>query len=219
MCFSATASFTAAAVLGAVGAVTLGKAAAYGRALLPLAAFPVLFAAQQAIEGFLWLELPRPEPGPLRPVLVHMFQAYAEVLWPVFAPLAALVNEPIRWRRWAIGLCLAVGAGLALFLLIKMIQYPYFAFIAGGHILYRNDYDYPTGIEAPYIVATVAPLLLSSGKAVQLLGIVVLIAFAASFLLAREAYISVWCFFAAIASVMVYLHVNDVQHGAVPQPS
>ena len=219
MCFSATASFAAAAVLGAAGAVTLGRASSFGRALLPLAAFPLFFAVQQATEGLLWLELPQREPGPLRPVLVHMFQVYTEVLWPVFAPLAALLIEPIRWRRWIIGLCLAVGACLAVFLLIKMIQHPYFAFIAGGHILYRNDYDYPTGIEVPYVLATVGPFLLSSGKAVQLLGIVVLVAFFASYMLARDAYISVWCFFAAIASVMVYVHVSDVRQGLVPRPS
>jgi len=219
MCFSATASFTAAAALGAAGAVIVGRSTGYGRTLLPLAVFPLLFAAQQAVEGFLWLELPRPEASRLRPVLVHAFQAYAEIFWPVFAPLAALLIEPVRWRRWAIGCCLAMGASLALFLLIKMIQYPYFAFIAGGHIIYRNDYDYPMGIEVPYVLATVGSLLLSSGKAVQLLGIVVLIFFAASFVLTRDAYISVWCFFAALASIMVYLHVSDVRNGAVARPA
>jgi hypothetical protein len=219
MCFSATASFTAAAVLGAAGALTLSKAAGHGRALLPLAAFPLAFAAQQAVEGLLWLELPRPTPAPYRPALVHAFQAYAEIFWPVFAPLAALLIEPVRWRRWVLAFCLAVGAALALVLLIKMIQHPYFAFIAGGHIIYRNDYDYPTGIEAPYLIATVAPLLLSSGKAVQALGVVVLVAFFGSYMLARDAYISVWCFFAALASVMVYLHISDVRNGAVSKPA
>jgi hypothetical protein len=219
MCFSATASFTAAAALGAAGVVTLRRAAGHGRALIPLTAFPLLFAAQQAVEGFLWLELQRSEPGSLRPVLVHAFQAYAEIFWPVFAPLAAFLIEPVRWRRWAIGICLAVGVGLALYLLIRMIQYPFFAFVAGGHIIYRNDFTYPTGIEAPYVLATAGSLLLSSGKAVQLLGLVVLVFFFVTFMFMHDAYISVWCFFAALASVMVYLHISDVRHGLVPKVS
>ena len=61
MCFSATASFTAAAVAGSIGAVTLWKAAKLrDPALLPIAAFPALFALQQTVEGLLWLELARP---------------------------------------------------------------------------------------------------------------------------------------------------------------
>jgi hypothetical protein len=219
MCFSATASFTGAAVLCAAGAVTVSNASSLHRMLVPFAGFPLLFAAQQAVEGFLWLELPRPEPGPFRSALVHAFQGYAEVFWPVFAPLAVFLIEPIRWRRWAIGLCLAVGACLAIYLLIKMIQHPYFAFIAGGHVMYRNDYDYPAGIEAPYVLATAGSLMLSSGKAVQLFGLVVLVFFFATYMFVRDAYISVWCFFAALASVMVYLHISDVRSGAVPKPA
>ena len=64
MCFSATASFTAAAIVGSIGAVTLWKAARLrDRALLPIAAFPVLFALQQTVEGLLWLELARTAPS------------------------------------------------------------------------------------------------------------------------------------------------------------
>ena len=110
MCFSATASFTAAAVVGSIGIATLWKAAARrDRAVLPIAAFPILFAAQQAVEGLLWLDLARPEPGACRPFLTHAFLGYAEVFWPVFAPLAAWSIEPVLWRRRLILICLVVG--------------------------------------------------------------------------------------------------------------
>src|SRR5437763_578905 len=67
MCFSATASFSAAAVIGSVGIVTLRSAAAKpDRRILALAAFPALFALQQVVEGLLWLDLVSPEPGALR---------------------------------------------------------------------------------------------------------------------------------------------------------
>ncbi|THD66260.1 DUF6629 family protein, partial [Phenylobacterium sp.] len=56
MCFSATASFTAAAVTGSLGLVAMART----RQLhdLPLAATPVLFAVQQVTEGLIWLRLP-----------------------------------------------------------------------------------------------------------------------------------------------------------------
>jgi uncharacterized protein DUF6629 len=208
MCFSATASFTAATIIGGIGAVTLGKAAKLREpALLPIAAFPALFAVQQTTEGLLWLDLARSEPGVCRPFLVHAFLGYAEIFWPVFAPLAAWLIEPERWRRWLIGICLAVGVALSAYLLWKMLYSPYTASAATGHIVYRNEVDYPTGIEIPYVLATTISLLLSSHRMIQLFALVVLGGFAAAYVSYRESYISVWCFFAAAASIVVYLFV------------
>jgi hypothetical protein len=211
MCFSATASFTAAAVIGSVGIATLSSAAAKpDRRILALAAFPMLFALQQVVEGMLWLDLASPEPGALRGVLVHAFQGYAEVFWPVFAPLAALLIERERWHRILISVCLVIGMALSAYLLVAMIGHPYQASVGEGHIVYRNDFRYPTGIEVPYVVATTFSLLLSSEKDVQRLALVILIGFAVAYVSFHHAYISVWCFFAAIASVMVYLYVRAV---------
>src|SRR5262249_22615942 len=211
MCFSATASFSAAAVIGSVGIVTLRSAVARpDHRILALAVFPVLFALQQVVEGLLWLDLTSPDPGPLRGVLVHAFQGYAEVFWPTFAPLAALLIERERWRRILISICLAIGVALSIYLLVAMIGHPYQASVGEGHIVYRNDFHYPTGIEGPYVVATTLSLLLCSAKEVQRLALVILIGFAVAYVSFHHAYISVWCFFAAIASVMVYLYVRTV---------
>jgi hypothetical protein len=209
MCFSATASFTAAATAGAIGAATLWTAArSKDRALLPIAAFPILFAAQQFVEGLLWLELARPVPGTCRPVLVHAFLGYAEIFWPVFAPLAVWLIEPARWRRGLILGCLAVGVALSAYLLVKMIGSPYTASAGSGHIAYTNDTTYPTGIEVPYVFATTIALLLSSHRMIQLVGLVILGGFAVAYVSYHDAYISVWCFFAAVASVLIYLFVR-----------
>jgi hypothetical protein len=210
MCFSATASFSAAAVIGSVGIVTLRSAAAKpDHRILALAAFPVLFAFQQVVEGLLWLDLASPEPGALRGVLVHAFQGYAEVFWPVYAPLAALLVERERRRRILISACLVIGVTLSAYLLVAMIGHPYQASVGEGHIVYRNDFQYPTGIEVPYVVATTLSLLLSSERDVQRLALVILIGFAVAYVSFHHAYISVWCFFAAIASVMMYLYVRQ----------
>ena len=81
MCFSATASFSAAAVCGAIGVLTVRRAS---RPDLMLALIPVIFALHQAFEGVVWLTrrtrtggLPVPRfipskvevPGPPAPVL------------------------------------------------------------------------------------------------------------------------------------------------------
>lgn len=215
MCFSATASFSAAAVAGCIGGVSLFKAARRQDArILPIAAFPLLFAAQQFVEGLLWLDLARPDPGACRPFLVHAFVGYAEIFWPVFAPLAAWLIEPVRWRRRLILICLAIGATLSAYLLLKMVGSPYTASGASGNIVYKNSATYPTGIEIPYVLATTISLLLSSHRMIQLLALVILGGFAVAYVSFHQAYISVWCFFAAVASVLVYLLVSRA-----PQPS
>jgi Family of unknown function (DUF6629) len=215
MCFSAPASFTAAAVIGSIGALTVGTAAArLDRRVLPFAFFPVLFAAQQFVEGLIWLDLAGPAAGDWRPFLINIFQGYAEVLWPIFAPLAVLLIEPDRRRWWLIFGCLVVGVGLSIYLLIAMIGNPYAATVWQGHVVYWNEHRYPVGIEVPYVLATTISLLLSSHPAVRLLGAVILIAFAVAYLAFRLAYISVWCFFAAIASVLVYLHIRQASKAA-----
>ena len=220
MCFSATASFTAAAVAGGIGAVTLWKAAKLrDPALLPIAAFPALFALQQAIEGLLWLDLAQPAAGACRPFLTHGFVAYAEVFWPVFAPLAAWLIEPVRWRRHLIGICLAVGAVVSAYLLWKMLGNPYTASAATGHVVYSNGVTYPKGIEIPYVLATTISLLLSSHRMIQLLAIVILTGFAVAWWFYHQSYISVWCFFAAVTSVIVYLFVHRAARPAQVSPS
>src|SRR6202044_3565146 len=55
MCFTATASFVASGVLGAVGVATLPQVK-HRRELL-FASLPVLFSVHQAIEGVVWLGL------------------------------------------------------------------------------------------------------------------------------------------------------------------
>ena len=219
MCFSATASFTAAAVVGSIGAVTLWKAVGRrDRALLPIAAFPALFAIQQGVEGLLWLDLARSAPSACRPFLVHGFIGYAEVFWPTFAPLAALLIEPERLRRRLILVCLAIGVALSTYLLLKMAGNPYAASVGDGHIAYRNGATYPRRIEVPYVVATTLSLLLSSHRMVQIMATIILAGFAVAYVSFHASYISVWCFFAAAASVVVYLFVkraSEPEHGRI----
>ena len=88
MCFSATASFTASALLTPVGLYALRRTYQSDPRYLALAAFPLLFGIQQAIEGGLWLALEgRATLSTSTTALGFLFFAY--LLWPIFA---------CRWR-------------------------------------------------------------------------------------------------------------------------
>jgi hypothetical protein len=198
MCFSAPVSFIAAAGTGAVGAL-LARRAKNGQDLA-LAAFPLTFAAQQAVEGALWLQLGAHE-GTCAGPLANGFLFFALLLWPVLAPVAALIAEPSKIRRRIMLACLAVGVGVTIHMIVMMITHPYEAIARGGSISYVNDVNYSRAIEAAYGAAVCVPLLASSKRKVVVFGGLVVAGAAASYLVFAHARVSVWCFFAALASL------------------
>jgi hypothetical protein len=110
MCFSATASFVAGALLLPSGAATLAIAWKKGqRQKLPLAAAPLLFGLQQTLEGMVWLGIQTQPPlattghpvGPVVAALAYLFFAY--VFWPVWRdpnPGKRLSGEPFPLLGW-----------------------------------------------------------------------------------------------------------------------
>jgi len=204
MCFSATASFIAAGVTGVAGAVALTRTTE--RRDWPLAAVPLFFAAQQSVEGLLWLTLPVAPDGPEATGLTLVFLLFAEVFWPVYAPLAALLIEPERWRRRLMLACTVAGAGVGVWFLGWIISRPHSAAIVGSHIVYTTGQPQSDLVGFGYLAATGLALLLSSHRAVVALGVIVLAGSVAAYLLYWEAFVSVWCFFAAVASGIIVFY-------------
>jgi type III secretory pathway component EscU len=102
MCFSATASFSAGAVLLGLGTLTLKSASRWRE--LPFAAIPLLFAIQQLSEGVIWLTIRYVSPL-LNVVMTH-------VLWSVYIPVAVLLIESPGWRRRAVLAFVAAGVAV-----------------------------------------------------------------------------------------------------------
>jgi hypothetical protein len=209
MCFSAPASFIAAATVGTAGAVCLARVS--DRKDWPLAAVPVFFAIQQAIEGLLWINLEHGPASPATAALTDGFLTFALVFWPVYAPMAALAAEPDRTRRFLIGLCLGAGLAVAAYFFMSLDSSPRTATIEGAHIVYSADPDLPLGIRLLYPIATCLSLLLSSHPAIAFAGAVIFIGSVVSYWMYWNAFTSVWCFFAAGASALVILHFENAR--------
>ncbi|PWE16696.1 hypothetical protein DDZ18_10830 [Marinicauda salina] len=206
MCFSAAASFTAAAGLAAAG-VACQVGARDPRERL-LAAFPSLFAVQQAVEGVIWLRLadaPGAGEGAL-PGLSAIYLAFAYVVWPAITPAAAWLIEPNGLRRKAMLAAAGLGAGVAFYLLWTLATGTYLAEARDGHIAYFADADPPLAVELAYAVAVIGPLAISSHRAVQVFGAVVAAGAAVSYFGLPWGRASVWCFFAAAASAVLVFH-------------
>ncbi len=204
MCFSASASFVTAGVTGAIGIVALTRVTE--RRELLLAATPLLFALQQGIEGVLWLDLPLAPDGALSRALALFYLFFAEAFWPVYVPIAIWLIEPSARRRLMMVVCMGIGAGVGFYLLWWILSRPAIATIVDYHIVYGTGYRQPDIVGAAYLVAAALPPLLSSQRTVVVLGAIVLAGLLVAYAFYWEAFVSVWCFFAAVASVTILCH-------------
>lgn len=209
MCFSATASFTAGAVLLGVGTLTLRSALASRhsrqRRDLPFAAIPLLFAIQQLIEGVIWLTF-RFDAPLLNSVMTHVYSFFSHVLWPVYVPAAVLLMEPAGWRRRGLIAFVAAGAALGAYLLYVLVAFPIVSRPTGQHIEYVSPHFFAAVTMTLYLLSTAVSPLLSTYRMVVVFGVLALLSFGAAYAFYATWFISVWCFFAALLSAVVYLH-------------
>jgi hypothetical protein len=201
MCFSATANFVGSGVLGAIGVVTLTKVK-HRRELL-FASLPTLFAVHQFIEGFVWLGLD----GILSPAVTHYmgaaFVLYAQGLLPFVMPLSILLFEPDMRSRRRMMPFLAIGTGTALYMLWALIAFPLRIYVMGNSIVYVNDGTNYTTLAVLYVIATCGSLFFSKERPMLLFGVANLVILLGVMAVKRYAFTSLWCAYAAIASVII----------------
>jgi hypothetical protein len=204
MCFSATANFVGSGVLGTVGVVTLTKVK-HRRELL-FAGLPTLFAIHQFIEGFVWLGLD----GTLSPAVTHhmgaAYMLFAQGLLPFLVPLAVLQFEPDGWARRRMLPFLVLGGAIGIYTLWALTVYPTEIFVKQNSIVYINQGTNYTFIAALYLIATCGSLFFSKVRAMVIFGAANLAILLVVIAIKRYAFTSVWCAYAAIASVIVLIY-------------
>lgn len=202
MCFSATASFVASGALtvGAVAVARLPKP----KSAIPLSLFPAIFAFHQFIEGLLWLNERGIVPDSYRSGVVYGFMTIALVLWPILVPFSAYIMESGRLRRAIILLCLLTGLYVGITALINIIRGPVDARLVGHSFAYIINE--PDVFFTLYLISVSIPFLVSSNKRLALFGVALAAScVAAIFIAAAGTFPSVWCFYAAILSLFIYL--------------
>ena len=206
MCFSATASFSAGALLLGIGTLTLRSAmATHQRNALPFAAIPLLFAIQQLTEGVIWLTFTADAPL-LNWVMTHVYSFFSHVLWPAYVPLAVLLLEPPGRRRNLLVVFAAAGFAVAAYLLFMLMVFGVVSKPTGQHVEYDSPHFYAALTMTLYLLSTTTSPLFSTHRMVKAFGALALLAFGAAYYFYAQWFISVWCLFAALLSVVIYLH-------------
>ena len=202
MCFSAEADFVSGAVIGAIGIATLTKVDRPRE--LPLAVLPLAFALHQIAEGFVWRDL---DSGAAHStgVPVYLYLAFAWVVLPVFAPFAIMILEPPGRRRRAIGGLVVLGAIVGAYLAAALVRGDVSAHAVEHTVQYGGAGRLATVATVLYIVATCGAPLLSGFRAIVWFGVANVVAVAAFAIVQAEGLTSLWCTWAAVVSVLIYL--------------
>lgn len=203
MCFSPVASFGASIVLSGIGIVSIVKARTVPEKFL--SGIPILFAIQQCLEGILWLALSNPEWAYWQWSAAFGFLLFAQVVWPIYMPIAMLLFEHDPIRKRLLTFCTISGVLLGGYLVFCLLRYPIAASANEHHIKYDPGFalarKWYYGLL--YFIPTIVSSLLSSTRRLRWLGYL----FLASYLLARLLFhhfvVSVWCFFGAVISIVV----------------
>jgi len=207
MCFSAEASFGAAAVLAVAGVISIKKASTFPQRVF--AVIPLFFAIQQFIEGLLWLVLKNPAYFEYKVPLIIGFLLFAWLIWPVYIPFSMALFEKNTVRRKILLSFLGIGFLLILgFLYMIVFQHPD-ASAANLHIKYTFGFVPPVnwlwGII--YLFPTVVSMIISSAKKMWIMGIINLCSYIFSIIYFQGNVLSVWCFFGALGSVFVIWYI------------
>jgi hypothetical protein len=207
VCFSAQADLLGGIVVGAIG-VDVVRHVDRRRDHLLLAALPLLLAAHQLDEAFVWWGLQGHVASGVGRVATWMYLLFAFVVLPVFVPIAVWALEPPGRRRWGMVPFAALGVVVSGVLLHAMLHGPVTATLGHYHLSYSTGLDAGLVVEGAYVVATCGSLILSGYRDVAVFGVVNLVAVAFLARLEIDGFASLWCGWAAITSAAVAFHLR-----------
>jgi hypothetical protein len=207
MCFSATASFTLFGALLPIGAAAMARARSQGGRWLPFALYPLAFGVQQGFEGLVWLGMDRGDAG-LTAVASRGYLFFSHFFWLAWVPFSVWLVERVPERRRIAGFLTVLGFvyGLTIFLPSFLIGDWLRVEVVERSLDYKTVLIYEgaisrTALKLFYAAIVVSALLVCSDRRIQIFGGLVAASLLLTYAFFAYAFISVWCFFAAILSV------------------
>lgn len=209
MCFSPEASFAGGVIISAIGVATFKKV--HKTSQLLFASIPIFFGIQQITEGILWLILPSSDYISIQKFSTYLFLIMADVLWPIMIPLSILFMEEIKERRRILWIILGIGASLSTYYAYCLWSFHVNPQIIVYHIQYNNDFPKSVSMSAftVYLISTITPFFVSSINRTHLLGILMFFSCLVTALFFTQYLTSVWCFFAALISGVIFWILSD----------
>ncbi|MFZ3342721.1 MAG: DUF6629 family protein, partial [Terriglobales bacterium] len=124
-------------------------------------------------------------------------------LLPFLLPLSVLLFEPTIKRRRRMLPFLVIGGATTLYILWALTAFPLQVFVRGNSIVYINPATNNTAVAVVYVIATCGSLFFSQIQDMIIFGAANLFILLAVMVIKRYAFTSVWCAYAAVASVII----------------
>lgn len=211
MCFSATASFGAGFVLSVIGVTSIKKIQSPSEIFF--ACIPFIFAIQQIAEGILWFTLANGKASLLQDSMMYLYLIIAQIIWPVWVPMAILLLEKEYIQKRIQKILLTLGSIISIYMIYCLLNFNVYVSINHYHISYTQGYPqlFSQLGTVLYVIATVGPTFFSNIKHMWAFGTSLLLSYIITILFYEDYLVSVWCFFASIISIMVYLIMQEMQ--------
>lgn len=223
MCFSATASFAAAAILVPTGLYCLKKSNDIDERYWALAMLPLLFGLQQLLEGGVWVALTAGDAAAARS-FTFGFLFFSHFVWLGWIPYSSYLTEDRAGRKRLFLATTWVGVSMGTYMYAPLFFRP--AWVDVSIVRQAIDYDLVFALDSYlsqplqtvfYGLIILLPLLLSSDLYHRVLGGMVLVAALVTLTLFDWVFISVWCYFAAIISLYIFFMIaRRVQVARLP---
>lgn len=207
MCFSPQGDLVGGLVVTGIGIDACRHLRGRNNQLL-LATTPLLLGAHQIDESLVWWGLQGHVPHSVGRVATLVYLVVALVVVPVLVPMAIWKLEHTRRRQWLIAPFVALGAGVAAVLGVQMLRGPVTVTQGSHHLAYSIGLHQGTLIIGVYVLATCGSLLFSGYRHVVIFGFANVVAVAVLARLTADGFASLWCFYAAIASGAISLHMR-----------
>jgi hypothetical protein len=131
------------------------------------------------------------------------FMLYAQGLLPFLLPLSVLLFEPNANSRRRMLPFAVLGGATALYILWALTAYPLQLYVRGNSIVYANQATNNTAVALLYVIATCGSLFFSKIRMMVIFGAANLATLLVVLAFKRYAFTSLWCAYAAVASVII----------------
>jgi hypothetical protein len=173
-----------------------------------LATLPLLLGAHQIDESLVWWSLQGHIPHLAGRIAMWIYLIIALVVVPVLVPLAILRLEPTARRRWIIVPFVVLGTVVGVVLFVTMLRGPVTVNLGTYHLAYSIGLKHGLLVIGLYVVATCGSLLLSGYRHILVFGLLNLAVVVVLARLTADGFASLWCFYAALASGAISLHLR-----------